>query len=159
MGTEGGLWEGSPRQPQEERERVSTAKEQKADCGIWRQRWGSGRTNLLLRHDKIREREAGRAGWEDHTYTRINTHKDDGSDWKAFPLGFPSSSFSSFLSLIFSCSLRQRFLPAHQHSISTSIWTTEHSHTQKLRVCVCVCERKLARYKRSAVLKQCTTSQ
>jgi len=144
---------------------ASTTKEQKADCGIWRQRWDLG--GLICCSDMIRlERgEAGRAGWEDHTYTRINTHthththtgKDDGSDWKGFPLGILSCSFSAFLSLIFSCSLRDRYLPAHRHSISTSIWTTEHAHT--LKNSMCVCERKLARYKRSAALKQSTASQ
>lgn len=68
---------------------------------------GSGRTNLLLRHDKIREGRQEEPGWEDHTNTHINTHthEDDGSDWKGFPLGFLPSSFSCFLSLIFCRSL------------------------------------------------------
>lgn len=65
---------------------------------------GSGRTNLLLRHDKIREgRQEELAG--KITRTLAQAHKDDGSDWEGFPLGFLSSRFSFFLSRLFSRSL------------------------------------------------------
>ena len=39
-------------------ERVSTTKEQKADCGIWRQRWDLG--GLICSSDMIRLERGGR---------------------------------------------------------------------------------------------------
>lgn len=157
------LLQGESKQKEKKKKR---SKEQKADCGIWRQRWDL--EGLICCSNMIRLERGGRKSWLGrshihlHKHTHTHIHKDDGSDWKGFPLGFLSSSFSFFLYPHFLLlSQRQRYLPAHQHSISTSIWTTAHTytHTHTLSKTVCVRERTLASYKRSAVLTQSTTSQ
>ena len=102
---------------------------------------GSGRTNLLLRHDMIKR---GRESWR-RTRARTHTHKDDGSDWEGFP---PCASH---------CCLRERALCQHSHSLSTAIWMTKNTHTHTQSVCVCdasVGPILLTRDMRSALLTQ-----
>lgn len=66
---------------------------------------GSGRTNLLLRHDKIRE-GGGRKSWlgRSHVHSRKHTKMMD-MIGRVFHSAFLSSPFSFFLSLFFSRSL------------------------------------------------------
>lgn len=56
--------------------RVSTAEEQKADCGIWRQRWDLG--GLICCSDMIRLKRGGRKSrlGRSHIHSRKHTPRE-----------------------------------------------------------------------------------
>lgn len=120
---------------------------------------GSGRTNLLLRHDKIREGRQEELGWEDHTNTHINTHtrtKMMDLIGRVFHSAFSLPHFPAF-SPLFSAALSETEISASTPALNKHFHLDDstHTHTHTLFVC----ESTLVRYKRSAVLTQSTTSQ